>query len=138
MKTTDVGDTGFFGVLSDISLEDYIQLICMKNSTKAIRVTQQGEKGLIFIDQGKIIFSSQDRLLGIDALCQILSQGKFMLSLERFVTVVIPWNFQIIKNQARRKTELSHFLSYITYAFAFKEADSKSAQSRDIFRTVTF
>jgi len=76
MKTTDVGDTGFFGVLSDISLEDYIQLICMKNSTKAIRVTQQGEKGLIFIDQGKIIFSSQDRLLGIDALCQILSWKK--------------------------------------------------------------
>ncbi|MFH0780514.1 MAG: substrate-binding domain-containing protein [Pseudomonadota bacterium] len=76
MKKTDSDDAGFFGVLSDISLEDYIQLICMNNTTKAIRVTQQDEKGLIFIDQGKIIYSSQDKLLGIDAFRRILSWKK--------------------------------------------------------------
>ncbi len=76
MNTSEAGDTRFFGILSDISLEDYIQLICMKNATKAIRVTQRDEKGLIFIDQGKIIYSSQDKLVGIDALYRILSWKK--------------------------------------------------------------
>ncbi|MDK9708107.1 MAG: substrate-binding domain-containing protein [Desulforhopalus sp.] len=69
-------DNGFFGVLSDINLEDYIQLVCTKKSTKAIRVTQAEDKGLIIIHDGRIIFAAQDELLGIDALRTILSWTK--------------------------------------------------------------
>lgn len=69
-------DNGFFGVLSDINLEDYIQLICTKKSTKAIRVTQLEDKGLIIIHDGRIIFAAQEDLLGIDALRTILSWTK--------------------------------------------------------------
>jgi len=110
MKTTDVGDTGFFGVLSDISLEDYIQLVCMKNSTKAIRVTQQDEKGLIFIDQGKLIFASQDRLLGIDALCQILSwkKGSFReLKIKQLPLPNIDKDYRFIPHEPASRVENS-------------------------------
>ncbi len=52
---TNLMENGFFGVLNDISLEDYIQLICMKNATKGIRVSQQNDKGLILIRDGKVM-----------------------------------------------------------------------------------
>lgn len=69
-------DNGFFGVLNDISLADYIQLICMKRATKAIRVSQQNEKGLILIRDGRLIYAAQDSLTGPEAFFTILSWKK--------------------------------------------------------------
>lgn len=69
-------ENGFFGVLNDISLADYIQLICMKTGTKAIRVSQQNDKGLILIRDGRIMYAAQDNLLGTEAFLRILSWKK--------------------------------------------------------------
>jgi hypothetical protein len=69
-------ENGFFGVLSDIGLEDYIQLICMKNATKGIRVSQQNDKGLILIRDGKVMYAAQDNLLGMEAFFRIMSWEK--------------------------------------------------------------
>lgn len=73
---TNLMENGFFGVLNDISLEDYIQLICMKKATKGIRVSQQNDKGLILIRDGKIMYAAQDNLLGIKAFSRIMSWKK--------------------------------------------------------------
>jgi phosphate transport system substrate-binding protein len=73
---TSLMETGFFGVLNDISLEDYIQLICMKKATKGIRVSQQNDKGLILIRDGKVLYAAQDNLLGIEAFFRIMSWKK--------------------------------------------------------------
>lgn len=70
---TNLGENGFFGVLNDISLKDYIQLICMRKATKAIRVIQQNEKGLIIVHDGNILYAAQDNLLGVDAFYRIMS-----------------------------------------------------------------
>jgi len=76
LVTSHLLENGFFGVLNDISLADYIQLLCMKNATKGIRVSQQNDKGLILIRDGRIMYAAQDNLLGTDALFRILSWKK--------------------------------------------------------------
>lgn len=73
---TNLMENGFFGVLNDISLEDYIQLICMKNATKGIRVSQQNDKGLILIRDGQVMYAAQDNLLGTEAFFRIMSWKK--------------------------------------------------------------
>lgn len=73
---TNLMENGFFGVLNDISLEDYIQLICMKNASKGIRVSQQNDKGLILIRDGKVMYAAQDNLLGMEAFFRIMSWKK--------------------------------------------------------------
>jgi phosphate transport system substrate-binding protein len=76
MNNDNTSDNGFFGVLSDISLKDYIQLICMKEMSKTIRVTQQEEKGLIVIRKGQVVHATLDSLQGREAIQRILSWKK--------------------------------------------------------------
>jgi len=61
-----------------------------------------------------------------------------MLTLNLLKRVRIGRHFQIVKDQARRKTELPHFLRDIAYALAFEKADSESPQACHVLRTVTF
>ena len=76
INDTHMEENGFFCVLNDISLKDYIQLVCMKNGTKGIRVSQQNDKGLIIIQDGGVLYAEQDNLVGKEAFFQILSWKK--------------------------------------------------------------
>lgn len=73
MSTDDIYEHGYFGVLSDISLKDFIQLICMREMSKTLHVSLRDETGLIVISRGQIIHAAQGQLRGREAFTRILS-----------------------------------------------------------------
>lgn len=75
IKTT-LANKGFSGILSDISLQDYIQMFCMNGSTRAILVSQKNEQGIILIKDGNVVYAMQDQLKGEKAFFQIMSWKK--------------------------------------------------------------
>ena len=107
-----------------------IEIIKVKNFL-CVLIGFLGDFSLIFT----VVIS---RCCSVAPMRGVLWHGKFILPLNRGGIVGIFRNSQVIENHAWRKAELPHFLSDITYAFAFKEADSESPQSGDVFRAVTF
>lgn len=125
-------DNGFFGVLNDVSLADYIQLICMKSATKAIRVSQQNDKGLILIRDGQVIYAAQDNLLGMEAFFRILSwkKGSFRdVKIKIFPTPNIDRDYRSLLVKATALKEISQDASAIQEARPVK-ADDKPVIDR--------
>lgn len=61
------------GEIGDRGLENYLQLICMKKVSKAIRINHQGENGLLLLQGGRISYAMKGNVYGPKALNQILS-----------------------------------------------------------------
>jgi len=103
---TSLAVKGFSGILSDISLQDYIQMFCMNGSTKAILVTQKNEKGIILIRDGNVEYAIQDQLEGEEAFFRIMSWKKGTLKevkIKKFPEANIhkDFNFLLIEGASR-------------------------------------
>src|SRR4030066_1669544 len=71
---------GFRGKVIGLQLTDIIQMNCLSRLTTALIITRDGEKGIIYVNEGEIIHAECGEQKGTDAFYRILSwqEGEFV------------------------------------------------------------
>jgi DNA-binding response OmpR family regulator len=71
---------GFQGKLYGLQLTDIIQMNCLGRLTTALTITRDGEKGVIYLNEGEIIHAECGEQKGTEAFYNILSwnEGEFV------------------------------------------------------------
>jgi DNA-binding response OmpR family regulator len=71
---------GFRGKVFGLQLTDIIQINCLSRLTTALIITRNGEKGVIYLNEGEIIHAECGDQKGTDAFYRILSwqEGEFL------------------------------------------------------------
>ena len=71
---------GFRGKVFGLQLTDVIQMNCLSRLTTALVITRDGEKGVIYLNEGEIIHAECGEEKGADAFYRILSwqEGEFV------------------------------------------------------------
>ncbi len=71
---------GFRGKVFGLQLTDIIQMNCLSRLTTALIITRNGEKGVIYLNEGEIIHAECGEQKGTDAFYKILSwqEGEFV------------------------------------------------------------
>ena len=71
---------GFRGKVFGLQLTDIIQMNCLSRLTTALVITRDGEKGVIYLNEGEIIHAECGEQKGTDAFYKILSwqEGEFV------------------------------------------------------------
>ncbi len=71
--------SGFAGTLRNIQITDIIQMCCLAGASLCIRVTQDNQKGTIYIEDGEVVHAECGRAVGVDAFFTILGwpSGQF-------------------------------------------------------------
>src|SRR4030066_1377684 len=74
---------GFRGKVFGLQLTDIIQINCLSRLTTALIITRNGEKGVIYVNEGEIIHAECGEQKGTDAFYRILSwqEGEFLSNL---------------------------------------------------------
>jgi CheY-like chemotaxis protein len=70
---TTRAEEGFRGVLRKIGLEDILQMECLSRHTSLLEVVANGERGRIYIHNGKLVHAEFGSSLGEAALNQLLA-----------------------------------------------------------------
>jgi YesN/AraC family two-component response regulator len=100
---------GFQGKVFDLHLTDIIQMNCLGRLTTALAVSQNGDKGVIYLNEGEIIHAECGEQRGTEAFYTILSwqEGEFISNtgVEPSVqTIYQTWEHLLIEAM-RRKDE---------------------------------
>jgi len=71
---------GFRGKVVGLQLTDVIQMNCLSRLTTALTVTRDGEKGVIYLNEGEVIHAECGEEKGTEAFYRILSwqEGEFI------------------------------------------------------------
>jgi DNA-binding response OmpR family regulator len=71
---------GFQGEIFGLQLADIIQLNCLSRVTTSLTVTKDGERGIIYLNEGEIVHAECGEEKGTDAFYTILSweEGEFI------------------------------------------------------------
>jgi DNA-binding response OmpR family regulator len=71
---------GFQGKVFGLQLTDIIQINCLSRVTAALTITKDGERGVIFLNEGEIVHAECGETKGTDAFYRILSwqEGEFV------------------------------------------------------------
>ncbi len=71
---------GFHGKVIGLQLTDVIQMNCLSRLTTALIITRDGEKGIIYVNEGEIIHAECGDQKGTEAFYSILSwqEGEFV------------------------------------------------------------
>ena len=71
---------GFQGKLVGLQLTDVIQMNCLSRLTTVLTITRDGERGIIYLNEGEIIHAECGEQKGTDAFYKILSwqEGEFV------------------------------------------------------------
>lgn len=71
---------GFQGKVIGLQLTDVIQMNCLSRLTTAIIITRDGEKGIIYLNEGEIVHAECGEKKGTEAFYKILSweEGEFV------------------------------------------------------------
>src|SRR5512136_2735338 len=71
---------GFQGKVFGLQLTDIIQMNCLSRVTAALTITKDGEKGIIYFNEGEVIHAECGEDKGTDAFYKILSweEGEFI------------------------------------------------------------
>ena len=71
--------SGFAGTLRNIQITDIIQMCCLAGASLCIRVTQDNDRGTIYIEDGEVVHAECGRAAGVDAFFMILGwpSGQF-------------------------------------------------------------
>jgi two-component system chemotaxis response regulator CheB len=64
--------SGFAGTLRNIQITDIIQMCCLAGASLCIRVTQDNQRGTIFIEDGEVVHAECGQAKGVDAFFTIL------------------------------------------------------------------
>jgi hypothetical protein len=107
-ESSDVGG-GFDGQLRCASLADLIQLQCSNRARVAVSVRSDNREGHLFFDGGQIVHAVAGRLVGEDAVFEVLNwtTGTFGASNEAWPTtptVMSSWQ-QVLLVAAQRRDE---------------------------------
>jgi two-component system chemotaxis response regulator CheB len=71
--------SGFAGTLRNIQITDIIQMCCLAGASLCIRVTQDNDRGTIYIEDGEVVHAECGRAVGVEAFFIILGwpSGQF-------------------------------------------------------------
>jgi two-component system chemotaxis response regulator CheB len=71
--------SGFAGTLRNIQITDIIQMCCLAGASLCIRVTQDNDRGTIYIEDGEVVHAECGRAVGVEAFFTILGwpSGQF-------------------------------------------------------------
>lgn len=71
---------GFRGKVFALQLTDVIQMNCLSGLTTALVITRDGEKGIIYLNEGEIIHAECEEQKGTEAFYRIMSwqEGEFV------------------------------------------------------------
>ena len=71
--------SGFAGTLRNIQITDIIQMCCLAGASLCIRVTQDSDRGTIYIEDGEVVHAECGRAVGVEAFFTILGwpSGQF-------------------------------------------------------------
>lgn len=100
--------SGFAGTLSNIQLDDLIQMCCLSAISTAIRARKGDEVGTLFIEEGEIIHAVYKDLHGEEAFYEILAwrSGSFeTLGNVPVAEVTIDKNWQFLLMEGLRRVD---------------------------------
>src|SRR4030066_1049918 len=100
---------GFKGKVFGLQLTDVIQMNCLSRLTTALIITRDGERGVIYLNEGEIIHAECGEQKGTDAFYRILSwqEGEFLSNLgvtPPVQTIYQNWEHLLVE-AVRRKEE---------------------------------
>jgi len=99
---------GFQGKVFDVQLTDIIQMNCLGRLTTALIITRNGEKGIIYFNEGEVIHAEVGEEKGSEAFYKILSweEGEFISNIG-FVPPVqtIHQNWEHLLFEAMRRND---------------------------------
>jgi len=99
---------GFRGKVFGLQLTDVIQMNCLSRLTTALVITRDGEKGVIYLNEGEIIHAECGEEKGADAFYRILSwqEGEFVSNIGSMPPVqTIYQNWEHLLVEAMRRND---------------------------------
>jgi len=111
---------GFQGELVGLQLTDIIQMNCLSRLTTALIVTRNGEKGIIYFNEGEVIHAECGVEKGTDAFYEILSweEGEFVSNMGVLTptkTIYQSWEHLLVeamrRNDEKNKSSSEHVSS---------------------------
>jgi DNA-binding response OmpR family regulator len=99
---------GFRGKMFGLQLTDIIQMNCLGRLTTALIITRDGEKGIIYLNEGEIIHAECGEQKGAEAFYSILSwqEGEFVSNIGFIPSVqTIYQNWEHLLIEAMRRTD---------------------------------
>ncbi len=95
-------EAGFRGILSEISLQDILQLSCLTRRSMVLRVRSRKADGTIYIKNGEILHAVCGEFLGEEAFIGLLSLTAGDFEVESYVeppdeTIDQPWEFLLME-----------------------------------------
>lgn len=104
--------SGFAGTLRNIQITDIIQMCCLAGASLCIRVTQDNDRGSIYIEDGEVVHAECGRAVGVEAFFTILGwpSGQFeTMEAPAIAQPTIKEACQfLLMEAARQADELSH------------------------------
>ena len=102
---------GFQGRVFGLQLTDIIQMNCLGRLTTALIITKDGERGVIYLNEGEIIHAECGEQKGTDAFYRILSwqEGEFVSNTEVTSpgqTIYQSWEHLLIEAMRRNDEEV--------------------------------
>ncbi len=99
---------GFRGKVFGLQLTDIIQMNCLSRLTTALIITRDGEKGIIYLNEGEIIHAECGDEKGADAFYRILSwqEGEFVSNIGAMpIAQTIYQNWEHLLVEAMRRND---------------------------------
>jgi two-component system chemotaxis response regulator CheB len=107
--------SGFAGTLRNIQITDIIQMCCLAGASLCIRVTQDNERGTIYIEDGEVVHAECGRAVGAGAFFAILGWPSGQFETMEAPTIAEPTIKEacqfLLMEAARQADELSLSLS---------------------------
>jgi DNA-binding response OmpR family regulator len=102
---------GFRGKLVGLQLTDIIQMNCLSRVTTALTITKDGQKGVIYLNEGEIVHAECGEEKGTDAFYRILSwqEGEFVSDfgiLPPVHTIHQSWEHLLVEAMRRNDDEI--------------------------------
>jgi len=102
---------GFQGSVFGLQLTDIIQMNCLSRVTTALTITKDGEKGVIYLNEGEIVHAECGEEKGTDAFYRILSwqEGEFVSDfgiLPPVHTIHQSWEHLLVEAMRRNDDEI--------------------------------
>ncbi|RJQ85280.1 MAG: response regulator [Desulfobacteraceae bacterium] len=102
------GGSGFAGTLRNIQLNDIIQMCCLAGASICVRVRQDQEQGILYIQEGDIVHAECGSITGVQAFFTIMGwpSGQFETLDAPLVTrPTIKEPYQFLLMEAARKAD---------------------------------
>jgi DNA-binding response OmpR family regulator len=99
---------GFRGRVFDVQLTDIIQMNCLGRLTTALIITRDGEKGVIYFNEGEVTHAECEEMKGTEAFYRIMSweEGEFVSNIGIIPSVQsIDQNWEHLLVEAMRRND---------------------------------